>query len=510
MLSNRSWLLKLAVLSLPSKNRGGDKMPKENTQTITSVGIDIGTTTTQLVISRLTIENTASGTFVPRVEITEKEVIYRSQIYFTPLLDRDLINAVAVSKIVETEYLAAGLTPEMIDTGAVIITGETAKKENAKAIIDALAGYAGDFVVATAGANLEGIYAGKGSGAAQFSVQRHQGVINIDVGGGTSNYAMFHEGKAVESTCLNIGGHLIELEPKGDRITYISEPAKIALRSSGQRLQVGERVTLAQLRPVVKAMAACVVEVLETTKLSDFTRELLMTSPLLLGHSIRKVMISGGVADYVYAQQGPVTMSEVTAFGDFGPLLGWELKNCLEKAGFILEKPNETVRATVIGTGTQSVNLSGSTIHLQEKTLPLRNVMVIAPFPSTIPDSVHGIADVIQKEMLRLQINYSGGTAALAMKGPRTMSFVDINRLAEGVLLGMENYLSQNNPLVLVIEADCGKVLGQCINNNANRPLEMVCIDQLEVEDCDYIDIGKPLMGGRVVPVVLKTLVFNR
>ncbi|HZK83655.1 MAG TPA: ethanolamine ammonia-lyase reactivating factor EutA [Desulfosporosinus sp.] len=485
-------------------------MPESNIQTIMSVGIDIGTTTTQLVISRLTIENTASGTFVPHVEITDKEVIHRSEIYITPLSDRDLIDAVAVSKIVETEYLVAGLTPENIDTGAVIITGETAKKENAKAIIDALAGYAGDFVVATAGANLEGIYAGKGSGAAAFSVQRHQVVANIDVGGGTSNYAMFHEGKAVETTCLNVGGHLIEFERQGDRITYISEPAKIALQSAGQRLEVGERITLPQLRPVVKAMAACVVEVLKTTKQSELTRALLMTPTLRLEHTIRKVMISGGVADYVYAPQGPVTMMEVTEFGDFGPLLGWELKLCLETAGFVLEKPNETVRATVIGTGTQSVNLSGSTIHLQEKTLPLRNVMVISPFSSTIPDTVQGIGKAIKNEMLRLQANQSEGSVALALKGPRTMTFVNINLLAQGVLLGMEEYLSQNKPLVLVIEADCGKVLGQCINANANRPLEMVCIDQLEVEDCDYIDIGKPLMGGRVVPVVLKTLVFNR
>jgi len=175
-----------------------------------------------------------------------------------------------------------------------------------------------------------------------------------------------------------------------------------------------------------------------------------------------------------------------------------------------LEKPKETVRATVIGTGTQSVNLSGSTIHLQEETLPLRNVMVISPFLSTIPDSAQGIAEVIRQEIIRLEINQSEGSVALAMKGPRTISFANIQILAQGVLLGMEEYLSQNKPLILVIEADCGKVLGQCINANADRPLEMVCVDQLEVENCDYIDIGKPLMGGRVVPVVLKTLVFNR
>jgi len=485
-------------------------MPESTTQRITSVGIDIGTTTTQLVISQLTIENTASGALVPRVEITDKEVIHRSQIYFTPLIDRDLINAVAVSKIVETEYQAAGLTPEMIDTGAVIITGETAKKENAKAIIDALAGFAGDFVVATAGANLEAIFAGKGSGASLYSAQRHQVVVNIDVGGGTSNYAIFHEGKAVDSSCINVGGHLIEFERQGDRVTYISEPAKIALQSTGQRLRVGERVTLSQFRPIVKAMAACVVGVLKSSIHSGLTKELLMTPPLQLDHQIRKVMISGGVADYVYASNEPTTMAEVTVFGDFGPLLGWELKVSLEAAGFVLEKPNETVRATVIGTGTQSVNLSGSTIHLQETTLPLRNVMVISPFTSVIPDTPQRIAEVVKNEVLRFQVDHTEGVVAIAMKGPRTMSFADINILAQGILLGLEDYLCKDKPLILVIEADCGKVLGQCINASANRPLEVVCIDQLEVENCDYIDIGKPLMGGRVVPVVLKTLVFNR
>jgi ethanolamine utilization protein EutA len=485
-------------------------MPEPNMQTVTSVGIDIGTTTTQLVISRLTIENTASGTFVPRVEITDKEVVHRSRIYFTPLLDHALINAVAVSKIVEAEYSAAGLTPDEIDTGAVIITGETAKKENAKAIIDALAGFAGDFVVATAGANLESIFAGKGSGASIFSAQKHQVVVNIDVGGGTSNFATFYEGKAVDTACLNVGGHLIEFEPHGDRITYLSKPARTALNMTGQRLYEGERVALPQLRPIVKAMADSVVNLLQTTAPKGLTEELLMTSPLNLEKPFKKVMISGGVADYVYALKGPETMAEVTAFGDFGPLLGWELKLSLEAAGFVLEKPKETVRATVIGTGTQSVNLSGSTIHLQETTLPLRNVMVVSPF-TIIPDTVPEISRVIKQELHRLEVEHSQGTTiAISFKGPRSMSFADIQCLAQGLLQGMEEYLTENNTLILVMEADCGKVLGQCLRTMTDFPLELICIDQIEVEDCDYIDIGKPLMGGRVVPVVLKTLVFNR
>jgi len=483
-------------------------MSQPNTQSITSVGIDIGTTTTQLIISRLTIENTASGTSVPRMEITGKEVIHRSEIYFTPLLDHQLVNSVAVADLVKKEYAAAGLTAGEIDTGAVIITGETAKKENAKAILDALAGLAGDFVVATAGPNLESIYAGKGSGAAAYSAQRHKTIANVDVGGGTSNYAVFAEGRAIATACLNVGGHLIEFEPRGDRITYLAEPARKVLKACGFNWQVGDRVSLSELRTVVDVMAACVVEILKQGELSPLTRELLMTAPLNCGPALTKIMISGGVADYVYQAYKPQTMADVTMYGDYGPLLGLALREKAEAAGYILESPLETVRATVIGTGTQSVNLSGSTIHVREDTLPLRNVVVLSPF-TEMPDSPGGIAQAIRREILRFEADDTGAYLALSLKGPRTMAFADIEVLAEGILEGMREYLGGGRPLILIIEDDCGKVLGQCLEAKARNSLEVLCIDQIAVGECDYIDIGKPLMGGRVVPVVLKTLVFN-
>ena len=202
------------------------------------MGIDIGTTTTQLVISRLTIKNIAPGSAVPRMEITDKEVLHRSDIHFTPLKDHDLIDAVAVARIVETEYKTAGLTPEGIDTGAVIITGETAKKENAKNILESMAGLAGDFVVATAGVNLESILAGKGSGAAGYSKEKHRVTVNVDIGGGTSNIGVFREGRTIDTACLNIGGHLIEIERNSDKILYIAEPARAVLRECGMPLVV--------------------------------------------------------------------------------------------------------------------------------------------------------------------------------------------------------------------------------------------------------------------------------
>ena len=126
-------------------------------EVILSVGIDIGTSTTQLVFSELTIENQATSYTVPRISIVDKKVIFRSEIFFTPLLSQTEIDGEAVKQILESQYQKAGMKPEDVKTGAVIITGETARKENANVVLETLSGLAGDFVVATAGPDLESV-----------------------------------------------------------------------------------------------------------------------------------------------------------------------------------------------------------------------------------------------------------------------------------------------------------------------------------------------------------------
>lgn len=186
---------------------------------VRSVGIDIGTSTTQLVFSRLVVENLAGNYAVPRISIVEKEVIYRSKIYFTPLRSPTEIDTEKVKEIVRGEYAAAGIRPEDLQTGAVIITGDTARKQNANQVLEALSDMAGDFVVATAGPDLESVLSARGAGADVISEEHRTTVANIDIGGGTSNIALYEKGTLRGVSCLDIGGRLIKVEQ--GRISWI-------------------------------------------------------------------------------------------------------------------------------------------------------------------------------------------------------------------------------------------------------------------------------------------------
>ena len=103
-----------------------------------SVGIDVGTSTTQVVFSKLQMDNAGGYFSVPRVAIVDKEVVYKSEVYMTPLKTDVLIDTDALRNIVAAEFRKAGYRPEDTDSGAVIITGESARKENSDAVLKSL------------------------------------------------------------------------------------------------------------------------------------------------------------------------------------------------------------------------------------------------------------------------------------------------------------------------------------------------------------------------------------
>ncbi len=474
---------------------------------ILSTGIDIGTSTTQLVLSKLIVKNVAPGALVPRMEITDKEVLYRSDIHMTPLKGQELVDAGRLFQLLEDEFTKAGVQPENIDTGAVIITGETAKKENARIISNKVANFAGEFVVATAGGKLESIIAGKGSGAADLSRLNHCTVVNIDIGGGTSNYGVFRNGDAIDSSCLNVGGRLLQIEKGTDRISYVSEPMEKILSHLGLSLSAGMLVRGEQLTMIADHMCEVILDCLNTSRPGGLTKELLMAPSLRLDYPVDQVMISGGVADYVYGST-KVGGTEITRYGDIGPLLGNRLFHYISKSQFQLVEPTETIRATVIGAGSRTMDVSGSTILVDEAKLPFKNVPVaIVNLDSSTTETIE-LQGVVSRAVSNYFEEEHQEFLAIGLRNIRDLSFRAIQALAAAIVNGAKRLLEAGKPLVLVIEPDIGKVLGQCLKATGVRN-GVVCIDQITVKEGDYIDIGRPIASGTVVPVVIKSLIFE-
>lgn len=477
-----------------------------------SVGIDVGTTTTQLVLSRLTVTNQARMGLVPRLDIDARTVLYQSEPCLTPLRAADEVDVDRLVELIRGEYAKAGVAPGQVETGAVIVTGETARARNAEAILHGLGDLAGDFVVTVAGPNLESQIAGRGSGAADWSASHYSTVVNVDIGGGSSNAAIFRSGSHVASAAAMVGGRQAVLDAASGRLTHLAPSGRAIAGELGIDLRVGQVPSLTELRRLTDAMAEIVVELClgERSALGDKTA---LSDPLATDGTTAAYFISGGVGQLYYDEVPAGTLAEVTRFGDVGPLLARSLRENPRWAALRVERPVQTLRATVLGAASQQVSLSGSTIWAEKNHLPLRNVPVIE---ARLGELAAGLTDApavtgaLAAGVARWDRGDDAeGDFAIALDLPDRLNYANITALATGIVDFARRHLPAGRPMVLITEADYAQVLGQTIKQQLTD-LPLIVVDQVQLGEGDFIDIGEPLFDGRVVPVSVKTLVFYR
>lgn len=436
-----------------------------------SVGLDVGTTSTQMVVSRLTVENQASAFSVPDMEIRQRELLYQSPVFFTPLLEGNRMDAAALRRLVEQEYEKAGITRQMVDTGAVIVTGESSRTENAAAVMEALSDLAGHFVVAAAGPDLESVLAAKGAGAADYSERTGETVLHMDIGGGTSNLALIQKGEITATGCMNVGGRLVKLE-RGI-ITYVSPVLQGIFHK-----QVGEALSQEEARRLTVRLAEA-LEMAAGLRPSDglleqlTTREAAGALPLNAPGEKLTLSFSGGVADCIEREM------PWQEFGDIGPLLGQAIGTSRLCSGKYVLGTN-TIRATVIGAGCHSTQLSGSTVYSQNVQFPLKNIPVITQ---------------------KAQRTQQEGNVFFALPGVRSPTYAQVQQMAAEI-----SRLPQ--PIYLCLEQDMAKALGQAMALRLGRDAEILCIDRIRVHPGDYLDVAAPV--GPAFPVVVKTLVLQK
>lgn len=473
-------------------------------RSLLSVGLDVGTTTTQIVFSRIHLRNIAPSSQVPRIGIGDRAILYQSEIHLTPLATRERVDLRALDHLVEREYQRAGFSPSQVETGAVIVTGEIAKKENAAEILQALGKYAGEFVVTVAGPRLEAQMAGRGSGAAAYSREHYARVTNVDIGGGTANSAVFELGNTLAAAAMNVGGRIIEIDHATMHVRHVAEPARKIIQHHNLPIRVGARAELGPLREFCNVLAELTVELIEGRE-SQLGHQVMLTPPMSVSGRNTKLFISGGVGHYFYHPLEMVTLETVTQFDDIGPLFGLALRENKTIAAMEAVEPPETIRATVIGASSQTVTLSGSTIWAEKQILPIKNVPVVRPYLG----STANIPDALRDAMARNEINAARENAAIALDIRGALDFAQLQNLAKGLSEYAARALPSERPLILILGRDYAQSLGQAVKALSPQRA-LLSIDQVGLDEGDYIDIGLPMLDGRVVPLSVKTLIFYR
>ena len=467
---------------------------------LTSVGIDIGTTTTHLVFSKLLLQYVEQKR---KFEVFSREITFRSKVAFTPYKEKDTIDVDALSSILLDAYRDAGHSPKDIDTGAVIITGEAAKKHNAEKIVNLFAGQMGKFVCATVGSNYEAVLAAYGSGAVQQSLNEGITIMNVDIGGGTTKLAVVRRGEILGTASIAVGAHLVVFDQAGKAIR-VEDAAKTVAEAIGMRAQVGEPVSEADKRKMVVSFASCLFELIGGGPLTQLTEQLLVTPPLRYEGRIDRITFSGGVSEYIYQHTGQ-------EFGDLGKVLAEEIEKIAERTGIPVSEPVECIRATVIGASHYTLQVSGNTTFISSPTLlPVRNLSVVAPnFLSTLLTK-EAMTEEIRKALTMHDMVDGRDDFALAFSRAVIShpSYAQMRTLGEAVVSALSNTINAGKTAVVVFEADIGMGMGRVIKNELEPRCNLVSVDEVALQDFNFIDIGEPEIDRAFLPVVVKSLIF--
>ena len=465
-----------------------------------TVGIDIGSSTSHLLFAKIILEREAQD-LSSRYVIVRRDIVWRSPIMLTPFTAAGAIDAEALGAFIDKCYRDAGTTPDTIDSGAVILTGEAIKKSNAEAIDELFAEQAGKFVCATAGHQLEAMLTAHGSGAVRYSQDPDTCVLHVDIGGGTTKLALIEGGVVLDVCAFAVGGRLIATDENG-AWTRIDDSAYLVARDLGVPATPESFADPATRERIASRLADVAIDMIVGAPPDALGRSMLLTPELNRTAVPSAVTFSGGVAEYIFKRQ-------VKEFGDVAMLLASELrKRFRDRLTIPVVDPGAGIRATVLGASQFTVQVSGKTIYVSDDAmLPLRNVPVVR---LEIPDEFveRELEAALRRSIERLERD-AGAIVAVAFSWTRAPEYRELLAVSRAIQRAVSGAQPRTAPLVVLIDGDVGKTVGHLLRDELGLQCPLISIDSVDLRDFDFVDVGAMVTPPGVIPLVIKSLVFR-
>ncbi len=479
-----------------------DAIWRQESVDLTTVGIDIGSSTSHLIFARVLLQRRARE-LSSRFEVVQREIVWRSPITLTPFLRDGSIDAPRLESFIHRCYHQAGLQRSDVDSGAVILTGEAIKQRNARVIDELFAEEAGKFVCATAGHKLEAALAAHGSGAVALSRERDEVLLHADIGGGTTKLALIDRGRVLGVCAFAVGGRLLATDAAG-QWTRVDDSARRVAAELGLGTTPAILADPGVRERIAARLADVATDYIAARPLDRLGLELQLTEALPREPAPTALSVSGGVSEYLLGR-------ERAEYGDIALLLAAALRERLaERVALPLLDPGQGIRATVIGASQFTVQVSGKTIYLSDaELLPVHNVPVVHP-DLRLADTVEPahVAGALRESLSRLDLAPEA-SVALALHWRGDPSHERLAALGRGLLEVLAPGGTREAPLLLVIDGDVGNVLGHVLHRELGYSGELFSIDGVRLREFDYVDVGSLIDPPGVVPVVIKSLIFS-
>jgi ethanolamine utilization protein EutA len=474
---------------------------------LTTVGIDIGSSTSHLMFARVHLQRLASA-LSSRFVVVGRKVLWQSPILLTPYLPDYTIDVDALAGFIGGAYAYAGIARDEVDSGAVILTGEAIKRRNARAIADLFSEEAGKFVCASAGHQMECQLSAHGSGAVALSRGHGVTLLNVDIGGGTTKLTLIENGRILATVAIAVGGRLV-VHDEGNALARVEPPALEVAHALGIEFAPGGPLAGDDRRRMAERMARLLMGLIDLRAPNELARRLLVTEAWPAGLANKRIdamTFSGGVAEYLYKR-------EAQKFGDLGYDLAEALRHMLARRRDLppVWDPGQGIRATVIGAAQFSVQISGNTIMIADPDkLPLQNLPVMSCELAS-DDSVAADAVAAQVRAALARCDLADGESPLALAFPwrGDPSHARLRAVGAGICAALPRTVAEGWPLVLLIDGDVAMSLGRVIRHEIAQGAEVIAIDGVALKEFDYVDIGNIIAVTNVVPIIIKSLLFN-
>lgn len=461
---------------------------------VTLIGLDFGTTTSSAVVATARLARRAA---TGRTELTQIRERYRSEMVFTPLDAHSRIDERQVEALLDFWLDAGMVRASDVFGGGALLTGLTAQRSNAAALVRLVRRRLGNALIATADdPRLESWLAFMGSCAGLSRTLPGRPILNFDVGGGTTNLGLGMDGEVLRTGCYFVGARHVRVLPGSYRIAGFSAYARALFEHLGLQKAEGEDLTEGEVDAILAFQLRLLeASLVESDAFEDPVARQHVQVPFRMPSDLPApvVTFSGGVGELIYAFLDGRPWPSTTHFGDLGVDLAQRILASPVFAPHLRShRPESAGRATVYGLLRHNTEVSGSTLFLpRRETLPLTDLPVLGSWTGdSTEERLRDVVELVRHSPRGGCVQVSLGTHDAA--ATRSLG----GRIADA--LSAADFPS-DLPLVLLLRENAGKILGHYVTRWGALALNVVVIDEVAERDAQYVQIGTP--RSQVVPV---------